>query len=83
MDIFEQNNNNLLHRNGCYPLLGAGDFKTNKMAKDLSFVSFFRPAKSQPKDGSGIHQAKKRHGRLVWDSSRKGTYVRALHGELK
>ena len=51
--------------------------------KDLSFAKFFNPQKSMSKNGSGIHQSEKRHGRLVWDSSKKGTYVRALHGELK
>ena len=53
------------------------------MSKDYSFSRFFHSEKSMPKNGSGIHQAKKRHGRLVWDSKKKGTYVRALHGELK
>lgn len=51
--------------------------------KDLSFAKFFNPAKSMGKNRSGIHQAEKRHGRLVWDSANKGTYVRAIHGELK
>jgi hypothetical protein len=53
------------------------------MSKDFSFSRFFHADKSTSKNGSGIHQAEKRHGRLVWDSSKKGTYVRAIHGELK
>ena len=53
------------------------------MSKDYSFSRFFHADKSMSKNGSGIHQAEKRHGRLVWDSQKKGTYVRALHGELK
>jgi hypothetical protein len=44
------------------------------MSKDLSFARFFNPEKSLPRNGSGIHQAQKRHGNLFWDSSRKGTY---------
>ena len=51
--------------------------------KDLSFARFFHPEKSISKNGSGIHQKEKRHGRLVWNSSVKGTYIRAIHGELK
>ena len=47
------------------------------------FAMYFRPEKSQPKDGSGIHQMQKRHGRLIWNSQISGTYVRAIHGELK
>jgi len=66
-----------------YTLLGAGIFKLNYMSKDFSFSRFFHADKSTSKNGSGIHQAEKRHGRLVWDSSKKGTYVRAIHGELK
>ena len=50
--------------------------------KKSDFAGFFNPMKSMPKNGSGISQFKKRFGRLVWDSSRKGTYVRAIHGEL-
>ena len=51
--------------------------------KKSDFAGFFNPMKSMPKNGSGISQLKKRFGRLVWDSSRKGTYVRAIHRELK
>lgn len=53
------------------------------MKKDLSFTNYFNPSKSKPKDGSGIHQQQKRHGILVWNSTVKGTYVRAIHGKLK
>ena len=53
------------------------------MSKDYSFSRFFNADKSMSKKGSGIHQAEKKHGRLVWDSANKGTYVRAIHGELK
>ena len=51
--------------------------------KSNYFSVFFNPMKSMPKNGSGISQSKKRVGRLVWNSSQKGTYVRAIHGELK
>ena len=61
-------------------MLGAGAI-LSKM-KDLSFAKFFNPAKSMGKNRSGINQAQKIKGRLVWDSSKKGTYVRAIHGEL-
>jgi len=47
------------------------------------FAGFFNPMKSMPRNGSGVNQLKKRFGRLVWDSLRKGTYVRAIHGKLK
>ena len=47
------------------------------------FANYFRPQKSQSKNGSGIHSQEKRVGKLVWDSSSKGTYVRKIHGELK
>ena len=53
------------------------------MAKDYSFQRFFNPSKSQAKESSGIHQREKRHGRVVWKSGIKGTYVRSIHGELK
>ena len=49
------------------------------MAKDLRFLSrFFNPRKSPRNPEHGIPD-----GRLVWDSSKKGTYVRAIHGKLK
>ena len=75
-------------------MLGAGDsikfifkqlykqLKLLKMKKN-DFAGFFNPMKSMPINGSGINKSKKRFGRLVWDSSIKGTYVRAIHGELK
>ena len=47
------------------------------------FAGFFNSELNNPKNGSGVSQLKRRFGRLVWDSSRKGTYVRAIHGELK
>jgi hypothetical protein len=51
--------------------------------KKNDFARFFNPMKSMPKNGSGINQLKKRYGRLVWNSSKKGTYVHAIHGELE
>ena len=59
------------------------------MSKDLSFARFFNPSKS-PSGGFDARTGQmyfpihmKRQGRLVWDSAKKGTYVRAIHGELK
>jgi len=51
--------------------------------KTTYFAKYFNPMKSMPLNGSGINQLKKRFGRLVWNSDIKGTYVRAIHGELK
>lgn len=51
------------------------------MSKDLSFARFFNTHKS--KISSEIHQDETRKCRIIWDSWRKGTYVRKLHGELK
>jgi hypothetical protein len=51
--------------------------------KSNYFSIFFNPMKSMPKNGSGVNQLKKRFGRLVWNSSQKGTYIRAIYGELK
>lgn len=45
--------------------------------KDNSFARFFNPSKSKK-----IHESIPK-GKLLWDSQRKGTYVRAKHGELK
>lgn len=62
------------------------------MSKDLSFRRFFNPEKSpktQINPLKGVydyypkHEHEKHRGKLVWDSNRKGTYVRAKHGELK
>lgn len=62
------------------------------MSKDVGFRRFFNPYKS-PKTQfnplTGVydyypkHEHEKRRGKFVWGSSRKGTYVRAKHGELK
>ncbi len=58
--------------------------------KDLSFAKYFKPNKSFYNGlGKGqisthsIEMKNKRHEGLVWDSSKKGTYVRAVHGDLK
>ena len=58
--------------------------------KDLSFARFFHPEKSPRtifnfKEGKFDYYPKhtKRRGRIVWDSMKKGTYIRAIHGELK
>ncbi len=58
--------------------------------KDLSFAKYFNQNKSLH---NGLHKGevsihsiemkRKRREVLVWDSFKKGTYVRALHGELK
>ena len=53
------------------------------MSKDFSFKRFFRPEKSISKITTGEILVKKRQGSIVWHSSRQGTYVRAIHGELK
>lgn len=60
------------------------------MKKDLSFAKFFHPEKSlrtifDPKKGIFIYypKHKKYSGRIVWDSLKKGTYIRKKHGELK
>lgn len=62
------------------------------MAKDYSFSRFFNPQKSprtqiNPITGAYDYYPKyendKHRGRIAWDSSKKGTYVRAIHGELK
>ena len=52
------------------------------MQKHYSFSRFFRADKSMSKNGSRIHQSEKRNGTLIWDSSRNGTYIKAIHGEL-
>jgi len=44
---------------------------------------FFNNDKSNPKNGSGINQSRKRHGRVVWESRKYGTYRFSVHGELK
>lgn len=75
-------------------MLGAGDYLLKLLfsiinnqilfkMKNNYFSAFFNPMKSMPKNGSGVNQLKKRFGRLVWNSSQKGAYVRAIHGELK
>jgi hypothetical protein len=51
--------------------------------KKSNFAGFFNPIKSMPTNEIGIHLSKKRSGRVVWDSASKGTYVRAIHGELE
>ena len=62
------------------------------MSKDVGFRRFFNPDKSpktQINPSTGVydyypkHEHEKHRGKIVWDSSRKGTYVRAKHGELK
>ena len=59
------------------------------MADNLSFRRFFNPDKSphtQINPLTGVYDRIAKHhspkGRIVWDSLRKGPYVRALHGEL-
>jgi len=60
------------------------------MKNDYSFSKFFHPEKSphtifDPIKGVFTYYPKnpKKMGRVVWDSLRKGTYIRAKHGELK
>lgn len=62
------------------------------MSKDVGFRRFFNPDKSpktQINPLTGVydyypkHEHEKHRGKIVWDSSRKSTYVRAKHGELK
>ena len=59
--------------------------------KDYSFSRFFNPQKSprtqiNPVTGTydyfPKHEHKKHRGRVVWNSAVKGTYIRAIHGEL-
>lgn len=50
----------------------------------MSFAGFFHPEKSYNDKSSGIHQAKKFRGRVVWDNAKKKeSYVASKHGELK
>ena len=53
--------------------------------KDYSFKVYFNPEKSFSIKSSGIHEKEQmlKVGTLVWNSSRKGTYIRKIHGELK
>jgi hypothetical protein len=44
------------------------------------YARYFNTNKSPNANGSETY---KYRGRVVWDSLRKGTYVRAIHGELK
>ena len=53
------------------------------MKKDFSFARYFNPFKSMSKNGSGIHRKEKLLGVLAWDSFINGTYIKAIHGELK
>lgn len=59
--------------------------------KDYSFSRFFNPQKSprtQINPVTGVylyypkHEREKHRGKVVWDSSKKGTYIRSKHGEL-
>lgn len=59
------------------------------MSKDVSFRRYFNPDASphtviNPVTGHYDYYPKheNRRGRVVWDSLRKGPYVRAKHGEL-
>lgn len=62
--------------------------------KDFSFTRFFNPQKS-PRTQLHINKDSglpdgfdyfpkhfKQKGKVVWDSARKGTYVKERHGEL-
>ena len=56
----------------------------------MSFSRFFNPEKSprtqiNPFTGAYDYHPKhdKGRGRVIWDSLKKGTYVRARHGALK
>ena len=53
--------------------------------KDYGFIRYFNHQKSFSIKSSGIHEKEtlKKQGTLVWNSARKGTYVRKIHGELK
>lgn len=59
------------------------------MSKDTSFRKFFNvdaSPKTQINPITGVYDYYPKHakyiGRLVWNSTQKGTYKRALHGEL-
>jgi hypothetical protein len=58
------------------------------MSKDYGFVRFFNLSKS-PRGGMQLDgtiyypKHRKPKGTLVWNSSKKGTYIRKIHGELK
>jgi hypothetical protein len=59
------------------------------MAKDTSFNRYLNQSKSphtQINPITGVYDRIAKHrkymGRVVWDSMRKGTYIRAKHGEL-
>jgi len=58
--------------------------------KDFSFTRFFCPSKSVStqvsRDGKSYDYFPKNFifkGKLVWDSLKKGTYQRSIHGELE
>jgi len=58
--------------------------------KDLSFAKYFKPNKSLHNalrkgqiSTHSVEMRKKRREKLVWNSSKKGTYIRAIHGDLK
>jgi hypothetical protein len=58
--------------------------------KDFSFIRFFHPNKSVStqvsRDGKSYDYFPKNFiakGKVVWDSWRKGTYQRSIHGELE
>lgn len=57
--------------------------------KAIDFFRFFNPQKSPMtqinEKGNGFDYYTKHHrpkGRVVWDSQRKGSYIKAMHGEL-
>lgn len=60
-----------------------------KARGNFSFFRYFNPQKSphaqmNPHTGAYEYYPKndKSRGVVVWDSRRKGTYVRSIHGEL-
>lgn len=57
--------------------------------KPIEFFRFFNPQKSPStqinKKGDGYDYYTKHHqpkGHVAWDSKRKGTYIKAIHGAL-
>lgn len=54
--------------------------------KNVPLVEVIEESKPDyvPVNVISVKEGKYKHrGRLVWDSKRKGTYIRAIHGELK
>lgn len=52
------------------------------MKKNIGFLRYFTPQKKWNKENKEVFVKHSERERLIWDSSKKGTYIRAKHGEL-